>query len=170
MSRIPEWLDEIKRRLNPNGEGYRVGECADELVDKARVGCGFLNEEVRDLLRTGAIVKTREHDMTRVGKAPKASRLSRAVAAMAEGQGDFDDLVDDFKWMTEETSLDDTVDAIRKAYADLTLGEAKLVVKLKTKKAAETQAAAERIQHFIDDHPEWESDPYLTMGEIAGLD
>lgn len=172
MTLIPQWIDEIKQELNPDGSGYHVGEAADLLVERARRDCGFLNAECRDLMRAGAVVRIKEHDMTARGRAPRGKReaLAEVIDAIAGGQGDFAEFVEGFSWLDQETSLDDAVDAIRKAYRDLTLVEAKQVVKLKRKKAEETNAAADRIQDFIDDHPEWATRPDMTMGEIAGLD
>lgn len=169
---LADLIADIKHKLNPDGRGYKVSTAADALFDAARVGCGYLTATMRDLARAGATIKVRDHDMTSAGKAPrgKTRQMADAVGAIADGQGDFAEWADDFGWMDQETSLDDTVDAIRKAYNDLNLFEAKQVVGLKHKKAAETEAAAMRLQHFIDDHPEWQRHPEMTLGEIAGRD
>jgi hypothetical protein len=171
-SNLGDLISEIKHRLNPKGEGYKVAAAADMLVETVRKGCGFLTANMRELARAGATVKIRDHNMTSAGKPPsgKTRELAEAVDAIADGQGDFAEYADDFSWMDDETSLDDTLDAIRKAYRDLNLAEAKQVVGLKHKKAAETEAAANRLQRTIDEHPEWELSPDLTLGAIAGLD
>jgi hypothetical protein len=171
-SNLGDLIGDIKRKLNPNGQGYKVAAAAEMLVDTVRVGCGFLTANMRELARAGATVKIRDHNMTSAGKPPrgKTKQLAEAVGAIEDGQGDFADWADDFSWMDDETSLDDTLDAIRKAYRDLNLVEAKQVVGLKRKKAAETEAAANRLQRTIDEHPEWERNPDLTLGVIAGLD
>jgi hypothetical protein len=171
-SNLSDLIGEIKRKLNPDGRGYKVAAAADALVDAVRVGCGFLTANMRELARAGATVKIRDHNMTSAGKPPrgKAKELAEAVSAIGDGQGDFADYADDFSWMDDETSLDDTLDAIRKAYRDLNLAEAKQVVGLKHKKAAETEAAANRLQRTIDEHPEWAKYPNLTLGVIAGID
>jgi hypothetical protein len=169
---ISDHIGAIKKRLNPDGKGYNVGIAADMLVDVVRVGCGFLTAAMRELARAGATVKIRDHNMTSRGKPPKGKtkELADAVAAIAGGQEDFAEIAEDFGWMDDETSLDDALDAIRKAYRDLDLSEAKQVVWLKRKKARETDDAANRVQDFIDAHPEWSRHPHLKLGQIAGLD
>jgi hypothetical protein len=171
MSLIPQWIDEIKGKLYDEQGGYRVGEAADVLFRRAEKGC-VLTNEMRDLGRKGANVAVREHNTASTGRAPRgmARQLARVIAGAEDDQRDFHDIAGDFNWMDGEASLDDTVDAIRKAYRHMTLHEARLVVTLKTKKATETFAAATQIQDFIDSHPEWEQDPERTLGEIAGID
>ena len=171
-SNLADLIADIKRKLNPDGTGYKVAVAAEILIDTVRVGCGYLTPNMCELARAGATVKIRDHNMTTAGKPPrgKTKELADAVNAIANGQGDFAEWADDFSWVNEETSLDDTLDAIRKAYRNLNLAEAKQVVRLKHKKAAETEAAANRLQRTIDEHPEWERYPDLTLGVIAGLD
>ena len=170
-SNLGDLIDDIKRKLNPDGEGYKVSAAAEMLIDVVRVGCGYLTANMRELARAGATIKIRDHTMTSVGKPPrgKAHEMADAVGAVADGQGDFAEWSPDFGWMDEETSLDDAMDAIRKAYRNLTLFEAQQVVALKRKKANETEAAANRLQRTIDEHPEWRQHPEMTLGEIAGI-
>jgi hypothetical protein len=168
---ISEHIEQIKHKLNPAGGGYSVGTAAEMLVEVERKGCGFLTANMRELARAGAVVKIKDHNMTSVGKAPrgKTRELAEAIEAITDGQSDFAEWADDFGWMDNETSLDETLDAIRKAYRDLTLPEAVQVEQLKRKKASETEASANRVRKVIDDHPEWALHPEMTMGEIVGI-
>lgn len=155
-------IKDVREQLNPDGGGYRTGEALNLIVENARKGCGYLNTPILELSRAGAATKLKEYSQ-------RAPKINKAIHAIEDGQTDLAEIVDDFGWMLEETSLDESSDAVRKLYRDLTYLDVVAVIKLKRLKARQTADAADRLESVVDQHPEWASRPDMTMAEIVGL-
>ena len=52
----------------------------------------------------------------------------------------------------------------------MTLTELLKHIDLKDLKASQTRAGAELLRRFIDAHPDWETNPEMTLGEILRRD
>lgn len=77
---------------------------------------------------------------------------------------DYDD-----SWLDEELAITDGKWASRKARGDCCKPELIASIGIRNKQAAAMKASADNDQALIDQHPEWDADPGMTVAQIAGV-
>ena len=167
-SELDEIIHDVKSEIDPDGKGYFTAEAASLIFYKAKQGCGFLTNAIELLSRRGAVVALKEYS-ERFSKRKSTTHkdaVEAAYAGVAVAQRDFSEDAPGFDWIWKEVSLSEGHDAIRVAYGNLNLYDARKVYDLLSRKGRETMASAARVMAVMDLHPEWDNEPLSTMSEI----
>jgi hypothetical protein len=160
MTTLTDLTREVIAELDADGGGFRTREATSLLFHRAIDGHD-LPDLVTELCRLGAGVAVANNK-------PERDLVRRAGRTVT--QADFADQSPGFDhcWLAEHAALDETSDAVRKRIIRLTLPEIRQVISLRRRKAVEMTATARRLQKLIDDYPEWDDAPEMTLGQVLG--
>jgi hypothetical protein len=145
-------LRHIISSLDPQGDGFRTTDAAQQLFQFACEGRNDLPPLLLRLARRGA---------------------REGVAAFHHTSGDMRAAADGWNahhhWVTEIAAHEESPYAVRKCLLHMNLCEFIGVIDLRERKAAQMRAFAQRARRVLVEFPEWETIPSMTLGDVLGV-
>ena len=145
-------LRDIVSKLDPEGDGFRTTDAAQQLFHLACEGRNDLPPLLARLARRGA---------------------REGVAAFHVTCGDMRTAADgrnaQHHWITEIAAYEEGPDAVRKCVLHMNFCEFIRMIDLRERKAAQMRDLARRARKVIAEFPEWEATPHVTLADVLGV-